>query len=132
MEHLQVIAQQNDVQVIWIPGHEGFSGNEEADSLAKRRAANTQDTNKEDCSVSLRKRIKNWLYDTASSVWKKSATTKHSKEVLSHYSVQRKDLLLKLNRIEVQRIIAFTTGHGRFNAHLKKMNITSDSKCKFC
>ena len=52
--------------------------------------------------------------------------------VLSHYSVQRKDLLLKLNRIEVQRIIAFTTGHRRFNAHLKKMNIISDSKCKFC
>ena len=52
-------------------GHEGFSGNEEAYSLANRGAANTQDTNKEDCSVSLqliRKRIKNWLYDTASSV----------------------------------------------------------------
>ena len=35
----------------------------EVDSLATR-AANTQDTNKEDCSVSLqliRKRIKNWL-----------------------------------------------------------------------
>ena len=74
MEHLQAIGQQNDVQVIWIPGHEGFNGNEEADSLAKRGAANTQDTNKEDCTLSLqliRKRIKNWLYDTPSSVWKK-------------------------------------------------------------
>ena len=54
-------------------------------------------------------------------------------EVFSHYTVQKKDLLLKLNRIEVQRIIAVTTGHGRrFNAHLKKMNTISDSKCKFC
>lgn len=24
------------------------------------------------------------------------------------------------------------TGHGRFNAHLKKMNTTFDSECKFC
>ena len=55
-----------------------------------------------------------------------------SQELLSHYSVQIKDLLLKLNRIEVQTIIAFTTGHIRFNAHLKKINIKSDSKCKFC
>ena len=94
MEHLQVIGQQNVVQVIWIPGHEG------AGSLAKRGAANTKDTNKEHCSVSLqliRKRIKNWLYDTASSVWKKSATAKHSKEVLSHYSVQYKEKTYCLN-----------------------------------
>ena len=41
-------------------------------------------------------------------------------------------MLLSLNRNEVQRIVAFTTGHGKFRAHLRKMNIGTESKCKDC
>ena len=40
--------------------------------------------------------------------------------------------MLQLNRVELQRIVAFTTGHGRFKAHLTKMKILSESKCKYC
>ena len=47
-------------------------------------------------------------------------------------SIQRKygrNILLKRqNRNEV----AFTTGHGKFRAHLRKMNIGTESKCKYC
>ena len=41
-------------------------------------------------------------------------------------------MLLDLNRSEIQRIVAFSTGHGKFNAHLKKMSVITDAKCKYC
>ena len=40
--------------------------------------------------------------------------------------------MLQLNRVELQRIVALTTGHGRFKAHLARMKILSESKCKYC
>ena len=29
-------------------------------------------------------------------------------------------------------IVTFLTGHGKFNAHLKKMSVITDAKCKYC
>ena len=41
-------------------------------------------------------------------------------------------MLLKLNRDEMQSTIAFTTGHGKFKAHLEKMNLITDSNYSYC
>ena len=135
MEKLQAIGEHNEVKLIWIPGHEGHDGNERADALARQGATSTQDPNKVECSISLqliKTRIKNWLYDTASSEWHKTNIAKHSKEIWKKYSAQKTNMLLSLNRNEVQRIVAFTTEHGKFRAHLRKMNISTESKCKYC
>lgn len=32
----------------------------------------------------------------------------------------------------MQRIVAFTAGHDKFKAHLRKMNIDNESKFKYC
>ena len=53
MEKLQAIGEHNEVKLIWIPGHEGHDGNENADALARKGAASTQDPNKVECSISL-------------------------------------------------------------------------------
>ena len=56
----------------------------------------------------------------------------HAKEIWKNYSVKKTGLLLQLNRDEIRKIVGFTTGHGGFKAHLKKMNIVTDNKCKYC
>jgi ribonuclease HI len=35
---MQVLEKSNKVTLIWIPGHQGILGNEEADRLAKKGA----------------------------------------------------------------------------------------------
>ena len=135
MEKLQAIGEHNEVKLIWIPGHECHDGNEKADALARQEAASTKDPNKVECSIPLqliKARIKNWLYDTASSKWHKRNIAKHSKEIWKKYSTQKTNMLLSLNRNEVQRIIAFITGLEKFRVHLRKMNIGTESKCKYC
>ena len=67
------------------------------------------------------------MNDVAKSDWLKTNTAKHSKEVWRNYSNKKTKLLVQLNRI-----VAFTTGHGRFKAHLTKMQILSETKCKYC
>ena len=133
VKHLKEIGHRNVVNVIWVLGDEGCSGNEKADLLANRGAANVQDPNKIECGISLqliRARSKIWLNDVATSDWLKTNTAKHSKQVWRNYSNKKTKLLLQLNRYELQRIVMFTTGHGRFKAHLTKMKIF-ESKCKY-
>ena len=38
VQALKQVARENAVQLIWIPGHKGFKGNEKADELAKKSA----------------------------------------------------------------------------------------------
>ena len=41
---LNKLGENNQVLIIWIPAHSGYLGNEKAESLAKRRANNTDAT----------------------------------------------------------------------------------------
>ena len=72
--YLEALGEKNFVKVIWIPGHEGYVGNEKADVLAKRGAANVQDLYRVQCELSTqvsRARIKSCLTDAATSEWTK-------------------------------------------------------------
>ena len=103
--------------------------------ILRAGAANTVDPDKANCFIALqliRKSISDWLHDEANKVWHKTSTAKHSTEVIRNFSSKRTYILLDLNRSEIQRIVAFSTGHGKFNAHLKKMSVSTDAKCKYC
>ena len=54
------------------------------------------------------------------------------KIVIKEFSEQRSKKLLKLQRSELKNLIEFYTGHGKFKRHLHNMQITDESKCKFC
>ena len=38
-DELQALANNNEVTLIWVPGHHGFLGSEEADNLARKASA---------------------------------------------------------------------------------------------
>ena len=41
IQNLGKAGENNDTTITWIPGHEGYEGNEQADSLAKQRAGDS-------------------------------------------------------------------------------------------
>lgn len=60
----------------------------------------------------------------------KSWNKTYSKEIWNSYSIPKfNHICLKLLKIKRKRIISCTT--GKFKEHPKKINIVSDSKCKY-
>ena len=40
--------------------------------------------------------------------------------------------MLRLNREDIAFITELLTGHGHFKKHLQRLNISSNSRCRFC
>ena len=105
---------------------------EKADLIERQEAKNIADPNKVEVSISLeiiKSRLETWLTGSATKEWSRENTAKHAKEVWKYYSRTKTQMLLKLNREEMQSTIAFTTGHGKFKAHLEKINLITDGNC---
>ena len=98
---------------MWIPGHEGFVGNERADKLAKRGAMNQNQPIQVSLSQKvIRSKIKDWLINKSSHNFRQTLGTRHSKIVINEFSESRTKKLLKLQRNELREVTAFYTGHG--------------------
>ena len=132
---LKIASQHNEIQLKWIPGHEGFEGNEKADELARQGAAKIVDMDTNDCSIALnvvKRKIKEWGTKQANKNWNKTFGARHSKEILRSYSDQRASKILNLQRSEIQNVVGFMTGHGHFKKHLHNMKVITSPNCKFC
>ena len=133
--NLKHVCEENSLNLVWIPGHEGFVGNEKADKLAKRGAMNRNRSETIELGTSqkaVRTSVRKWLIDKSTQNFRQTLGTRHSKIVISKFSEQRASNLLKLQRDELRNLIAFYTGHGRFRRHLQNMRLADESKCKFC
>ena len=128
---LNKLGENNQVLIRWIPAHSGYSGNEKADSLAKRGANNTDATllklpiPKVTWDVAIRERTKH-------NIW-----TKWRDAPLSHFTrVWRKSFsksILNLNRGNLRKATMFLTGHVTLNYHLNKYKPDKISKtCPHC
>ena len=111
----------------------GIGGNERADKLTKRGAMNQNQPIQVGLSQKvIRSKIKDWLINKSSHIFRKTLGTRHSKIVINEFSESRTKKLLKLQRNELREVTAFYTGHGKFRRHLQNMRLAEDSKCKFC
>jgi ribonuclease HI len=79
---LTELARKNRVTLVWVPGHRGITGNEEADKLA-RQASEMPFLGPEPalgiprCTV--REAIKNWTEEQHTKAWKELPGLRHSK-----------------------------------------------------
>ena len=118
--------RDNHVLVMWIPAHQGFEGNERADTLAKR-GANNQDAT-------------SFMLPVPSSAWNMairkrthdSIKTKITKTPPSHFKrVWRdkfKSAIQILDRGNLRKATMFLTGHSTLNYHLTSTNRTKFQK----
>ena len=134
--YLSEASINNDVNLIWIPGHEGLLGNEKADELAKKGATlnkhHTEVVKGKMSIQTVRARIRNISYVKAELNWHTSLDAWHSKQIMGNYSKERTEHLLKLNRMELSFIASLLTGHGHFKKHLNRLGVSPNSNCRFC
>ena len=71
-------------------------------------------------------------YSEAEHIWHTNFDAWHSKQIIGNLSENRSNHLLRLKRTGLAFTISLLTGHGRFNKHLHRMNISTSPNCRFC
>jgi hypothetical protein len=117
---LSALAGLNGVTLVWVPGHCGFRGNEEADKLA-RQASAIPLTGPEPalripkCLAS--EALRTWTINQHYSTWKDLPGLRHGKLVISGPCKKRAEDLLKLSRHQLRTVVAILTGHAPVRMH---------------
>ena len=133
--YLNLLAMKNKITLMWVPGHNGILGNEEADTLAKKGTEMIMNGPSPFCGIPIeiaKTRIKEWLRLKTVDEWYKRIDARHSRSFINKPSFERTFNLLKKTRHEVRLLTAYLTGHGPFKHHLKRMGLTENSTCRFC
>jgi len=134
-KNLKMACERNLINLIWIPGHEGFEGNERADELAKKGAKTTDIMRQDTSYISLgqiKQEIKTWTTKQTNLNWKNYSEGRHAKAMMPEISERKSENLLNLSRNQLRTVISFMTGHGRFRQFLHRANLATTSTCKFC
>jgi ribonuclease HI len=136
LDALSALASLNTVTLVWVPGHYGISGNEEADKLARQASAMPLLGLEPTLGIpkcSAREAIKNWTEYQHYIAWKDLPGHRHGKLFISRTSKRRTEDLLKLSGHRLKMAVAIFTGHASVRNHLHIMGLfDGDPTCRFC
>jgi ribonuclease HI len=130
---LQELSQRNTVCLSWIPGHNGFVGNEMVDALAKE-GCTTNDLTVElkNSPNSAKLHVKALMYAQHKKLWRTYERARTSKLFCPTIDVNRSKVLLSLKRNDLRVLIGLFTGHCLLNDFMTKINVANNSICRFC
>ncbi|XP_036319943.1 uncharacterized protein LOC118734325 [Rhagoletis pomonella] len=135
VERLNALAEVNDFQLMWVPGHMGVAGNEEADHLPRTAASSTPIGPDPFLAVGPNT-IKEMLRRDNSKLrelhWLGTMGQRQAKSLLGGYNLSRYRLLMDLPKEKLRIITGFLTGHCKLRGHLHKLGIWSSDLCRFC
>ena len=132
---LQGLAVQKAVRLVWVPGHVGVAGNEQADALA-REGSNTPFVGPEPVlgisPRSGRLALRRWAERELANQWRAPPNCRQAKLFISQPSGFGARQLLKLSRRKLRALVGILTGHCPVNRHLNIMGLVNDPLCPFC
>ena len=131
---LNDLGNKNTLTVEWIPGHEGYEGNERADCLAKRGAQRQFIGPEPFCAlpkVHIKERLNLWEQKSFQNHWMNSNGQRQAKKFIIP-SKKSSNKLLELGRNDIRILTGYFTGHCKLRYHLNKMGLSDTSLCRFC
>ncbi|KAJ8914685.1 hypothetical protein NQ315_017384 [Exocentrus adspersus] len=132
---LAELGQRNKVRLVWVPGHCGVTGNEEADALARK--GSTDIFTGPEPAVGLpysypQGSIDNWTREKCQEDWSRGIGLRQARLLIKELGAAATRSLVSLNRANIKIITGLLTGHGRLNKHLNTIGLSPDSRCRLC
>jgi hypothetical protein len=134
IDTLKLLSISCRVKLMWIPGHEGFEGNEIADKLAKQ-GSEMEFIGPEPYSCFEACNFKEWLNKWESGCkdnhWYSLNPQSQSRRFIN-YSKSKTKILLKMSRIELSVYTGLMTGHCPTRGYLTRIKKAHDDTCRLC
>jgi hypothetical protein len=136
LDALSALASLNEVTLVWVSGHCGIPGNEEADNLARQASAMPLLGPQPALGIprcSAREANKNWTEYQHHIAWEDLPGHRHGKLFIGRPCKRRAEDVLKLSRHQLKTAVAVLTGHASVRRHLYIMGqFDGDPACRFC
>ena len=132
---LASFSHRNNVTVIWVPGHSGIFGNEQADLLANTGSAHDFYGPEPALPIStsiIKQGIKEWINDSKELYWRNIKYANHTKTFIKELNINFDAPLICFERSMIRNILAVITGHGPFKVHLQKLKLAEETDCPKC
>ena len=114
LEILQELTMNNDLTIMWIPGHEGVAGNETADALARKGSEEKFIGSEHFCGYQI-------CHFKEKQGKVLSLPDRSQSRILIKYSTKRTKEFLELSRLEMKKITGLITVHCSLKGYLKKI-----------
>ena len=135
IENLNMLSQNNQIQLMWVPGHSDIEGNERADTLAKNGAHTLCELPEPAVPVSYsrcRLEVRYWVQTKHAEAWKQAKSCLLTKEAIRKTDKIPAKNLLKLSRRKLNQVLQILTGHGNLATHRYKMGKVQSPLCPKC
>ncbi|KAJ8912826.1 hypothetical protein NQ315_014409 [Exocentrus adspersus] len=121
------LGQRNKVRLVWVPGHCGVTGNEEADAIARK--GSTDFFTGPEPAVGLpysypQSSIDNWTREKCQEDWSRGIGLRQAGLLIKGPGAAATRSLVSLNRANIKIITGLLTGHGRLNKHLNTIGFS--------
>ena len=136
IDRLNELAQTvSGVQLLWIPAHKGFTGNERADELAKA-GSREEDPGKQVSVGTPQATVRSVIRESINTEWREewqnSGIASHSKSFYSGPNPGKARFVYGLARLELGRFARIITGHNNLNFFQEKLGLHNTAICRLC
>lgn len=134
LQILKELAKRHKVTLMWVPGHEGIEGNEQADELAKKGAEGHFTGPEPFCGYShshFKTLFRHWEERKMIQHWQTLPIGSHSRDFI-HCSKKRSEMILQLNKKDLKTLVGLLTGHCGLRNHMYNIGKSETRTCRLC